>query len=99
MNPTRSLPAQRPNIPLACSLDIQQKTFYSSQRRADKVAIYRPRLLSLATICQMDLNENAKLWVWFGSAGGQGGGGGWRETGKKNHLTGLFPELFWQGSN
>lgn len=31
----------------------------------------------------MDLNENAKLWVWFGSAGGQGGEGGWKEIGKK----------------
>lgn len=87
MNPARSLPSHRPNILPACSLDTQQKTFYSLQRRADKVAIYRPRWLSLATICQMDLNENAKLWVWFGSPDGRGGGVGWR---KKNHLTAAF---------
>lgn len=40
----------------------------------------------------MDLKENAKLWVWFGSAGGQGGGGCWREIEgeKKITLLGCF---------
>lgn len=46
----------------------------------------------------MDLKENAKLWVWFGSAGGQGRGRGLeRDRGKKNHLTGLHSGVSWQG--